>query len=175
MFQDPHRPPCRFQFFGRRNLIFQPIFYERCQNAQYEKPLQISRGPKDFETSPFFTPCIAHLYYYIIPALHLITNIMRSFHTRTQPAASPRYDTLRTIIYCIIPSLCLITNNLCSFTGSSDSPVSGTATRAFKMGQFVKIKQYTKKRMRDLQRKSSIPWRHAITKVCNISTMNILQ
>ena len=48
-------PDLSWRFFSRLHLIFQPILYERCQNAQNDKPLQIRRDPNVFETSTIYS------------------------------------------------------------------------------------------------------------------------
>ena len=53
-------------------------------------------------------------------------------HTRTQPAVSSRYDTLRTIIYRIIPPLHLITNSLITNTNTISTttlPLTATVSK----------------------------------------------
>ena len=72
-------------------------------------------------------------------------------HTGTQPAASPRYDTSRTIIYCIIPPFHVITNILnqgdcpnCSFVKvkknfkSSSARTFGISVNAYISQEHIK-------------------------------------
>ena len=59
------RPPYtlpRPLFFGWLRLIFQLIFLKKCQIVQVHILHQIRLPPKVFETSPFFSPFIAHHY-----------------------------------------------------------------------------------------------------------------
>ena len=62
-FQTPLGPSSsNFCFLGGTFSFFGRIWWKRCQNAQGYILLHMRWSPKEFETWPFFYPCIAHLY-----------------------------------------------------------------------------------------------------------------
>ena len=61
--QDPPPPLLRPSFFGRLCLIFQPIFLKKVSNWSGTHTASSKTCPlRFFETSPFFSPSIAHHY-----------------------------------------------------------------------------------------------------------------